>query len=64
MLRRTKTRRTVGVVLVVTGALLMWLAPEGTFGVGSGAGLALLTAGIVLELIGIALERRDDGRSS
>ena len=64
MFRRTKTRRTVGVVLVVTGALLMWLAPEGSFGVRSGAGLVLLVAGIVIELIGIALEHRDDPRKS
>ena len=61
MLRRRKTRRTVGIVLVVAGALLMWLAPEATFGVRSGAGLVLLAAGIVLELIGIALEHRDNG---
>jgi hypothetical protein len=64
MLRRKKTRRTVGIVLVVTGGLLMWLAPEGSFGVRSGAGLVLLTAGIVLELIGIALEHHDHGRTS
>ena len=63
MLRRTKLRRSIGVALVIAGALLMWLAPEATFGVRSGAGLVLLAAGIVLELVGIALERRDDGRS-
>ena len=61
MLRRTKLRRSVGVVLVIAGALLMWLAPETTF-VRSGAGIILLATGIVLELIGIALERRDEQR--
>jgi drug/metabolite transporter (DMT)-like permease len=53
-------RRTIGFVLVVAGALLMLLAPESTFGGTAGAGLLLLVAGIVLELVGIALERRDD----
>ena len=60
MLRRTKLRRTIGLVLVITGALLMLLAPETTFGSRIGAGLVLLVAGIILELVGIALERRDD----
>jgi drug/metabolite transporter (DMT)-like permease len=60
MLRRTKLRRTIGLVLVIVGALLMLLAPETTFGSRAGAGLLLLVAGIVLELVGIALERRDD----
>ena len=64
MLRQTKLRRTTGVILVVTGALLMWLAPASTFGAGSVAGAVLLTAGIVLELIGIALEHRDQQRNS
>jgi drug/metabolite transporter (DMT)-like permease len=59
MLRQRKLRRTIGAVLVVAGAVLMLLAPEGTFGVESGAGLALLSAGVVLELVGIALEHRD-----
>lgn len=62
MLRRTRLRRSIGIALVVTGALLMWLAPEGSFGVPSGAGLALLVAGIALELVGIALERGSDRR--
>jgi hypothetical protein len=63
MLRQTKLRRTVGGILILTGGLLMWLAPETAF-VRSGAGLMLLAAGIVLELIGIALERRDQRRKS
>jgi drug/metabolite transporter (DMT)-like permease len=51
----------IGAILVVAGALLMLLAPESTFGVRSGTGLLLLAAGIVLELAGIALERRSPG---
>jgi hypothetical protein len=64
MLRRTKLRRTVGFILVVTGALLMWLAPAPAFDARSAAGAVLLATGIVLELIGIALERRDQERKS
>ena len=63
MLRHTKLRRTIGAMLVVAGALLMWLAPGPTFTTTSGAGLGLLVAGILLELIGIALERRAGGPS-
>jgi uncharacterized membrane protein HdeD (DUF308 family) len=63
MLRRTKLRRATGVTLVIAGALLMWLAPETAFAPSS-AGAALLIAGVVLELIGIALERRDERRKS
>lgn len=64
MLRRRKLRRVVGAILVVAGALLMLLAPESTFGVRSSTGLALLVAGIVLEIAGIALERRRPGGKS
>ena len=64
MLKRRRLRRVVGAVLVIAGALLMWLAPEATFGARSGTGLTLLVSGVVLELIGIALERRENGRSS
>ena len=64
MLRRTKLRRTVGLILVIIGALLMWLAPAPAFGGRAATGAVLLAAGIVLELIGIALERRDQQRNS
>jgi hypothetical protein len=40
----------------------MWLAPGPMFTSLSGAGLTLLLAGIVLELVGIALERRAEDR--
>jgi hypothetical protein len=63
MLKRTKLRRTVGLILVIAGALLMWLAPAPAFGARSAAGAVLLGAGIVLEIIGIALERRDQRNS-
>jgi drug/metabolite transporter (DMT)-like permease len=62
VITRAKLRRPIGVLLVVAGAILMWLAPGPTFTSLSGAGLALLLAGIVLELVGIALERREEGR--
>jgi hypothetical protein len=42
----------------------MWLAPGPTFTSLSGAGLALLSGGIILELIGIALERRREARKT
>ena len=64
MLRRTKLRRAVGAVLIVTGAVLMWLAPETAFSTPSGTGAALLIAGVVIELVGIALEHRDERRKS
>ena len=62
MITRTKLRRAIGAVLVVAGALLMWMAPGPIFTSLSGAGLVLLLAGIVLELVGITLERRDADR--
>lgn len=52
LIRHKTRRRVVGSLLVGAGALLMWLAPEAV------AGLVLLAAGIVLEIIGITLERR------
>jgi membrane-bound ClpP family serine protease len=51
-MRARTVRRSIGVVLVVVGALLMWLSPETL------AGAAIAGAGIAIELIGIALERR------
>jgi len=51
-------RRIVGAFAVVVGGLLMWLAPGALFGSGALVGAVLMAAGISLELIGIALERR------
>lgn len=62
MLRHTRLRRAVGISLLIAGGLLMWLAPEPAFTAVSGTGLALFLAGIVLELIGIAVERRGADR--
>jgi drug/metabolite transporter (DMT)-like permease len=62
VITRTKLRRAVGAVLVIAGAILMWMAPGSTFTSLPGAGLTLLLAGIVLELVGIGLERREENR--
>ena len=52
MIRKPRIRRSAAVILVVLGAILMFLAPE----VWQGA--LLLALGILLELLGIALERK------
>ena len=52
MLRNRRSRRVLALFLVVLGGLLMYLAPE-VWG-----GLAVLALGVVIELVGIALERR------
>lgn len=54
MLRKRLPRRIIGASLVVAGALLMWLAPE------SVGGAVLLAAGIILEVVGLRLERSRD----
>ena len=63
-MNRTRFRRATGATLVILGALLMWLAPGPTFTSLSGAGLVLLIGGIILELIGITLERRKEARKT
>ena len=57
MIFRRRTRRIIGAVLIVLGAALMLLAPE-TVG-----GVALFALAVLLEFVGLVLERRD-GRSS
>lgn len=52
MLRNRRSRRVLAVFLVVLGGVLMYLAPE-VWG-----GLAVLTLGVLIELVGIALERK------
>lgn len=52
MLGKRTFRRIIGALLAAGGGLLMWFAPE------SPSGLALLAAGIGLEIIGLRLERR------
>lgn len=51
MLSKRRPRRILAAVLIVLGGVLMYLAPE------IWAGLAVLAIGVVIELIGIALER-------
>lgn len=53
MVKTSVVRRSMALLLVTLGALVMFLAPE------TWVGLALLTLGIFLELIGIALRHRD-----
>ena len=53
LIRNKRLRRVTGLILVIGGGLLMWLAPEVT------AGVVLLIAGVVLEIAGITLERRN-----
>lgn len=52
MLRKRRSRRTLAMILVVLGGVLMALAPE------IWAGLVVLALGVAIELAGIALERQ------
>jgi hypothetical protein len=52
MIKNTRTRRASAVIMMVLGAILMFLAPE----VWQGA--LLFVMGVVLELIGISLEHK------
>jgi drug/metabolite transporter (DMT)-like permease len=52
MLRKRRPRRILAMFLVVLGGALMLLAPE------IWAGLGALVLGVLVELAGIALERR------
>jgi len=52
MIRNPRTRRASAMIMIVLGAILMFLAPE----VWQGA--LLLALGVVLELAGIALEHK------
>jgi hypothetical protein len=45
-------RRMTGAAAILGGALLMWLSPEVL------GGALVMAAGVALELVGIALERR------
>jgi Zn-dependent membrane protease YugP len=53
MIRNRRVRRSAAGALIAVGILLMMLAPS------VGAGLVLFALGIVLELVGLALEHRD-----
>ncbi|MGK2953536.1 MAG: hypothetical protein ACSLEZ_14295 [Thiobacillus sp.] len=52
MLKKRRSRRVLAIVLVVVGGVLMALAPE------MWIGLLLLALGVLIELAGIALERK------
>lgn len=52
MMKNPRTRRASAVILVVLGAILMFLAPQ------AWPGALVLALGIVLELAGIALEHK------
>lgn len=52
MLRKRRPRRVLAGFLVVLGGVLMFFAPE------MWLGLVLLALGVVIELTGIALERK------
>lgn len=53
VLRRTRARRALALVLIVLGGALIYLAPEAWAG-----GVVVLVLGVLLELAGIVLERR------
>ena len=53
MIFRRRTRRIIGAVLIVLGAALMLLAPE------TAGGFALFALAVLLEFVGLLLERRD-----
>jgi hypothetical protein len=53
MMRRRKLRQGIAAVLVVAGAALMLLSPS------VGPGLLAFGCGVVLELVGQVLERRN-----
>jgi membrane-bound ClpP family serine protease len=52
MIKNQHIRRTIAAILIVLGAILMLMAPE------VWPGALLFVSGIVLELAGIALERK------
>ena len=52
MIKNPRIRRTSAVIMVVLGAILMFLAPE------AWPGALVLALGVALELVGIALEHK------
>ena len=53
LFKNKRLRRFTGLALMAGGGLMLWLAPE------VGVGIVLLVAGVLLEIVGITLERRD-----
>jgi hypothetical protein len=54
-MKNKRSRWLLVIALLIAGGLLMWLAPEVP------TGIALLAAGILLEIAGITIERRAGG---
>ena len=54
MLRKPHIRRPLAALLVILGAAIMLLAPE------TWAGALLLVLGVSVEVLGIALKRKDN----
>jgi len=52
MIKNPRIRRTIAVTIILLGAILMLLAPEVL------PGALLFVSGVILELVGIALERK------
>ncbi|MDT3706391.1 MAG: hypothetical protein ROZ09_06150 [Thiobacillus sp.] len=52
MLSKRRPRRILAIFLVVAGGVLLFLAPE------AWAGLGVLALGVLIELVGISLERK------
>ena len=53
MIRNRLLRRSLGALLVLLGAVLIWLPYD------LASGVVLVIAGAALELVGVALEKRD-----
>ena len=53
MMRNRRVRRVIALGLILLGAMLLWLAPSVQ------PGLVAFALGVVLELVGLALERGD-----
>ena len=53
MIRNRRFRRTLSLLLMLLGGLLMLLSPA------VGAGVVVFGLGVLLEVVGLALERRD-----
>jgi len=56
MIRNKPLRRSLGALLVLLGALMIWLPYD------LASGIVLVLAGAVLELVGIRLEKSDKQR--
>lgn len=54
MIKNTRIRRTSALIMVLLGAILMFLAPE------VWPGALLFALGVIIELIGISLEHNAD----